>query len=164
MGRDTDFRVPVDGVERATLTAAADALGLTVPTFLREAGLREARRLAKGLALTAAELPPLVDQDAAAWRATEARLDAALARVPRLADPAIADELGVTVDVVRRHREGRGIAAVEGRSRTGWEDILRGLHGRGLTAQAMAAETGWTLGSVRTRLSSLGLRAARSSS
>lgn len=151
-----EIRLSFDAADCAVLREQAEKLGLTAPQFAAAAALREAKRLAAGHPATAADLPPVRDAGVDAIRATERRIDAALARVPRLTDATIADQLGLTVDVVRRHREGQGIAGVaQPRARSGWEDALLACHARGLTRAEIAAELGWTPGTVSTRLSAL---------
>ena len=143
-----EIRLSFDAADYAVLREQAERLGLTAPQFAAAAALREAKRLA--------DLPPVRDAGVDAIRATERRIDAALARVPRLTDATIADQLGLTVDVVRRHREGHGIAGVaQPRARSGWEDALLACHARGLTRAEIAAELGWTPGTISTRLSAL---------
>jgi hypothetical protein len=160
--RDYDWRVMVNNEERTVILAAAERAGTTPSRFLRLAGLRAARRTLAGLEEDAPDLAPLpVDRAVEEARRTGARIDAELARVPRLSDPAIAEALGLTVDVVRRHRESRGIAGAPP-ARGDWEPRIREAHGRGLTVDEIATATGYTPGTVRTRLSQLGLRAAAS--
>lgn len=43
-----------------------------------------------------------------------------------------------------------------------WEAAIRTLHGRGLTVQEMSRESGWSEGTIRNRLSALGLKCNRS--
>lgn len=167
MGRDIDIRVTVSTAEMAAIDTAATALGVSRAALLREAGLREARRIAVGLPGAAPDLPHLRFPEVEAERATEARIDAELARLPRMSDPAIAEALDLTVDTVRRHRESRGIPGVApqgGRPLVegGWEAAIRSAHASGLTAEGIAEATGYSVGTVRTRLSRLGLRAAPS--
>lgn len=153
-----EIRLSFDAADYTVLREQAEKLGLTAPQFAAAAALREAKRLAAGhpATATAADLPPVRDAGVDAIRATERRIDAALARVPRQTDATIADQLGLTVDVVRRHREGQGIAGVaQPLARSGWEDALLACHARGLTRAEIAAELGWTPGTVSTRLSAL---------
>lgn len=163
--RDHDIRVPVTDTEHATLRAAADSLGLGLGTWLREIALRAARRLELGLDGDAPGLPAPEPPEVREARALEARLDAALAEEPRRTDPDIAEELNLGVDIVRRHRQARGIAAVQpsAYASTDWAERITEAHSRGLTNPEIAEATGYTVRTVQQRLSQLRLRAHRRS-
>ena len=112
------------------------------------------------------QLAEAVDRDRPGYAPPEPRaLSAQAERVAELAaagrsDPQIAAELGVTAAAVRSVRRYHGIAAgtQPGPSvRSGWEARLREAHARGLGLDDLARELGWTAGTVRTRLSGLGL-------
>lgn len=79
-----------------------------------------------------------------------------------LTDAEVGGRLGISPATVRTIRRRHGVIS-EGRPgpRSGWEERLRGLHERGLTTPELVAETGWTIQTVRQRLSVLGLRAHR---
>lgn len=130
-----------DQARRAGLTRAAWVRGIVLRQLARiEADQPEG------------DVAPVVDDPV---RLTERALDRALAVVPRLTDPEIAERVGVTSEVVRYHRQKRGIPAVEDRAvtqRTGWQQRLADLHHEGRTAEEIAAATGWKLASVRTRI------------
>jgi hypothetical protein len=88
-------------------------------------------------------------------------LDEHLHAEPRLSDRRIAEALGIARHVVRHRRRVLGI-----RSEThpgvspgvpAWETKIRALHAGGATVEAMVAGTGWSEGTIRNRLSSLGL-------
>lgn len=91
-------------------------------------------------------------------------------RVPRIAalaaggasDPEIARVVGLRTEGVRSARRRHGIApGTRGAPRSGWQAALTASHGRGLTVRQMASAHGWTVRTVRARLSLLGLRAHR---
>lgn len=154
--RPHEVRIPVTDGERAEITAAAG--DTPVATWARALLLAQARRLNAGLPVNL-DARPAEDP----VRATERALDAALAEVPRLSDPAIAERLELTVDVVRRHREAAGIEAAPGQAfGTAWEGPIREAHARGLLTREIAEATGYTVRTVQQRLSQLRLKANKS--
>lgn len=154
--RKFDLRVPLTDAEKSEIAAAAG--DTPVATWARGLLLAQARRLNAGLPVNL-DARPVEDP----VRATERALDAALAEEPRLSDPAIAERLGLTVDVVRRHREAAGIApAPTPKLGAAWEAPIREAHARGLLTAEIAAATGYSVRTVQQRLSELGLKANKS--
>lgn len=128
---------------------------MSLQAWARGILVAQARRRAVGLP-PAEHVAPVESPE----RATERRMDAALARRPRLSDRAIADELGLTIDVVRGHRESRGIAAAPQIAAREWEARIRGAWREGITGTELAEATGYTVATVRQRCHELGLRLA----
>jgi DNA-binding NarL/FixJ family response regulator len=78
-------------------------------------------------------------------------------------DNQIAEALGGTSEQIRSARRRAGLPGQSGRAPSGWQSTVAALHARGLTNDEIAAETGWTLGTVQQRVWKLGLRSHRKS-
>lgn len=74
-----------------------------------------------------------------------------------LCDPEIARRLGVAPGTVRRIRRALGLPGNPAALSTGWEALLTSDHMDRLTNRQIAAKRGWTIKTVRARLSLLGL-------
>lgn len=79
-----------------------------------------------------------------------------------LNDPAIAIRLKISPSQVCRIRRKLGLPGLVNAKRSGWERRLREAHMYGLTPQEIAIRLHWTIGTVHTRSSALGLRANKS--
>jgi len=82
----------------------------------------------------------------------------------RVTDPEIAQKLGLTRDVVRRVRQKADVRRTREEplsARSGWEDRLRDLHGRGMTDPEIVAATGWSPRTTQEYRHRLGLKVNR---
>lgn len=156
ISRNQALRIALTDAELEVIRDAAAEAEVTMADWARGLLVRQAQRVTAGLGVNL-DLPPAEDPA----QVTERAIDAALAIKPRLSDPAIADRLNLTVDVVRRHREARGVEGVAPVAAKPWEAPIRAAHAQGLATREIAESTGYSYRSVQQYLSELGLKAHR---